>query len=63
MQIGRQGLLEYGRINVVVINFEALPSDRHVLDGFKLRAPDITAMAALQRLAVLSYCLRRCALP
>jgi hypothetical protein len=32
MQIGRQGLLEYGRINVVVINFEALPSDGHVLD-------------------------------
>jgi len=28
MQVGRQCLLEYGRINVVIINFEALPSDQ-----------------------------------
>jgi hypothetical protein len=28
MQIGRQRFLEYSRINVVVINFEALPSDQ-----------------------------------
>jgi hypothetical protein len=30
---------------------------------FQLRAPNKTSMAALHRLAVLAYCLRRCALP
>jgi hypothetical protein len=34
-----------------------------VAGDFRLRAPNKTAMTALQRLAVHSYCLRRCALP
>jgi hypothetical protein len=28
MQVGGERFLEYGRIDVVVVNFEALPSDQ-----------------------------------